>query len=178
MTAPHPTSPQIRAQDLGELQATEGQREVEGPLQGKNFKGGQAWRGPELTAFVDSSAQTQVLLLELLVAVLKEADIVDGLAQDGRFIQLQGWGGREMAQVVRPESWALKRGSRAALQHNCLRRFASAIPTPWNILPLELAAQVSKTDNSTWLTAVNIIAPLCLTLSPPPGLCSHIASSL
>ena len=143
MTAPHP-SPQIRAQDLGELQAREGQREVEGPLQGKNFKGGQAWRGPELTAFVDSSAQTQVLLLELPVAVLKEADIVDGLAQDSRFIQLQGWGGREMAQGVRPESWALKRGGRATLQHNHLRRFASAILTPWNIPPLELAAQVSN----------------------------------
>lgn len=71
-------------------------------MQGKNFQGHQVWRGPALTAFMDSSAQTQVLLLELLVAVLKEADVVDGFAQDGRFIQLQGLGRGEMAQVVRP----------------------------------------------------------------------------
>ena len=41
-----------------------------------------------------SCAQTQVLLLESLVALLKEADVVDGLAQDSRFIQLQAVGGR------------------------------------------------------------------------------------
>lgn len=57
---------------------------------------------PGLTAFVGSRAETQVLLLELLVALLQEADIIDGLAQDSRLIQLQVVGERQHREPVRP----------------------------------------------------------------------------
>lgn len=126
MRATHPTSPQIGAEGHGKAE-----ERVKGPRR-VSRRGGE----PRLTAFVGSGAQIQVLLLESLVALLKEADVVDGLAQDSRFIQLQAVGRRHSTggRSGQTNGQLSTRGG-TALLHSCLRAFAPAVPSTWNVPP-------------------------------------------